>query len=167
MAECARLEIVCARKGTEGSNPSLSASFLARDSHEIITGQMRVVIASMTIEQINSDREKLIGLITQGVDVELRKVGLHLINCNITDITDASGYIDALGKEAAAKAINDANDKVAQENQRGAIGQAEAEREQAIRVAEAQAAAAIGRNKAQQAILASQAELAERKAEAD
>jgi flotillin len=136
-------------------------------SREIITGQMRVVIASMTIEQINSDREKLIGLITQGVDVELRKVGLHLINCNITDITDASGYIDALGKEAAAKAINDANVKVSQENQRGAIGQAEAEREQAIRVAEAQAAAAIGRNKAQQAILASQAELAERKAEAD
>jgi len=136
-------------------------------AREIITGQMRVVIASMTIEQINADRERLIGGITQGVDVELRKVGVHLINCNITDITDASGYIDALGKEAAAKAINDANVKVALETQHGAIGQAEAEREQAIRVAEAEAAAAIGRNKAQQAIFASQAELAERKAEAD
>ena len=136
-------------------------------AREIITGQMRVVIASMTIEQINADREKLIDLITHGVDVELRKVGLHLINSNITDITDASGYIDALGKEAAAKAINNANIKVAQENQRGAIGKAEAEREQAIYVAQAEAAAATGRNKAQQDILASQAELAERKAEAD
>ena len=64
---------------------------------EIIMGQMRVVIASMTIEEINSDREKLIKGITEGVDVELHKVGLHLINANITDIQDASGYINALG----------------------------------------------------------------------
>lgn len=136
-------------------------------AREIITGQMRVVIASMTIEQINSDREKLVELITKGVEVELRKIGLHLINCNITDITDESGYIDALGKEAAAKAINDAQIKVATENQRGAIGKANAEREQAVRVAEAEAQAAIGRNKAEQDIVASQAELAEKKAEAD
>ena len=140
---------------------------IAELAREIITGQMRVVIASMTIEEINADREKLILLITKGVEVELRKIGLHLINCNITDITDESGYIDALGKEAAAKAINDAQIKVAQENQRGAIGKAEAERQQAIRVAEAAAAAEIGRNKAQQDIVASQAELAEKKAEAD
>ena len=78
---------------------------------EIIMGQMRVVIASMTIEEINSDREKLIKGITEGVDVELHKVGLHLINANITDIQDASGYINALGKEAAARAINDATIK--------------------------------------------------------
>jgi flotillin len=137
---------------------------IAELAREIITGQMRVVIASMTIEEINADREKLISLITKGVEVELRKIGLHLINCNITD---ESGYIDALGKEAAAKAINDAQIKVAQENQRGSIGKAEAERQQAIRVAEAEAAAAIGRNKAEQDIVASQAELAEKKAEAD
>lgn len=81
-------------------------------------GQMRVVIASMTIEEINSDREKLIKGITEGVDVELHKVGLHLINANITDIQDASGYISALGKEAAARAINDATIKVAEETRR-------------------------------------------------
>lgn len=86
---------------------------------EIIMGQMRVVIASMTIEEINSDREKLIKGITEGVDVELHKVGLHLINANITDIQDASGYINALGKEAAARAINDATIKVAEETRRG------------------------------------------------
>lgn len=89
---------------------------------EIIMGQMRVVIASMTIEEINSDREKLIKGITEGVDVELHKVGLHLINANITDIQDASGYINALGKEAAARAINDATIKVAEETRRGEIG---------------------------------------------
>ncbi|HLP02639.1 MAG TPA: SPFH domain-containing protein [Opitutaceae bacterium] len=133
---------------------------------EIIMGQMRVVFASMTIEEINNDREKLIGLITKGVEVELHKVGLRMINGNIRDIRDLSGYIDALGKEAAAKAINDAQIKVAQENQRGAIGRAEAEREQAIRVANAQAEARKGQNTAQVIIAKSDADLASEQAEA-
>lgn len=133
---------------------------------EIIMGQMRVVFASMTIEEINNDREKLIALITKGVEVELHKVGLRMINGNIRDIKDQSGYIDALGKEAAAKAINDAQIKVAQENQRGAIGRAEAEREQAVRVASAQAEAKRGQNTAQAIIAKSDADLAAEQAEA-
>jgi flotillin len=133
---------------------------------EIIMGQMRVVFASMTIEEINSDREKLISSITKGVEVELHKVGLKMINGNIRDIKDQSGYIDALGREAAAKAINDAQIKVAQENQRGAIGRAEAEREQAIRVANAQAEAKRGQNTAQVMIAKSDADLAMEAAEA-
>jgi len=133
---------------------------------EIIMGQMRVVFASMTIEEINTDREKLIGQITKGVEVELHKVGLRMINGNIRDIKDQSGYIDALGKESAARAINDAQIKVAQENQRGSIGRAEAEREQAIRVANAQAEARKGQNTAQAMIARSDAELAAEQAEA-
>jgi flotillin len=133
---------------------------------EIIMGQMRVVFASMTIEEINNDREKLIAAITKGVEVELHKVGLRMINGNIRDIKDLSGYIDALGKESAARAINDAMIKVAQENQRGAIGKAEAEREQAIRVANAQAEARKGQNTAQVVIAKSDADLASEQAEA-
>lgn len=133
---------------------------------EIIMGQMRVIFASMTIEEINSDREKLIGLITKGVEVELHKVGLRMINGNIRDIKDQSGYIDALGKESAARAINDAQIKVAQENQRGSIGRAEAERDQAINVANAQAEAKRGQNTAQAIIARSDAELAAEQAEA-
>jgi len=133
---------------------------------EIIMGQMRVVFASMTIEEINNDREKLIAAITKGVEVELHKIGLRMINGNIRDIKDLSGYIDALGKEAAAKAINDAQIRVAQENQRGAVGKAEAEREQAIRVANAQAEARKGQNTAQVVIAKSDADLASEQAEA-
>ena len=133
---------------------------------EIIMGQMRVVFASMTIEEINNDREKLIAAITKGVEVELHKVGLRMINGNIRDIKDQSGYIDALGKESAARAINDAQIKVAQENQRGSIGRAEAEREQAIRVANAQAEAKRGQNTAQSIIAKSDADLAADQAEA-
>ena len=110
---------------------------------EIIMGQMRVVIASLTIEEINADREKLIKGITGGVDVELHKVGLYLINANITDIRDASGYIAALGQEAAARAINDAMIKVAEETRRGEIGKAEALRDQTVQVAMANAHSGI------------------------
>ena len=133
---------------------------------EIVMGQMRVVFASMTIEEINNDREKLISAITKGVEVELHKIGLRMINGNIRDIKDLSGYIDALGKEAAAKAINDAQIRVAQENQRGAVGRAEAEREQAVRVATAQAEARKGENTAQVVIAKSNADLATEQAEA-
>jgi flotillin len=133
---------------------------------EIIIGQMRVVIASMTIEEINADREKLIRHITEGVDVELNKVGLRMINCNITDITDDSGYIEALGREAAARAINDANIKVAEETKKGEIGRANAQREQAIAVANALADAKAGENAAAVRIANSESQLAVSRAEA-
>ena len=76
---------------------------------------MRVVIATMDIEAINSDRDQLIERIADGVEAELRKVGLRLINVNIQDITDESGYLDALGKEAHLNMHNRINMDVTQE----------------------------------------------------
>lgn len=136
---------------------------LARD---IIFGQMRVVIATMPIEEINTDRDKLIANISLGVEVELKKVGLRLINVNVQDITDESGYIDALGKEAAARAINEAKIKVAQQERDGDIGAAEAQRDQRIRVAEANARATEGENLSAVQIAQSTASRREREAEA-
>ena len=102
------------------------------DQASDIFGQMRVVIATMDIEAINADRDMLIEKITNGVEVELKKVGLRLINV-IKDITDESGYIDALGKEASSRAINEAKVSVAQRERDGEIGAAEAERERRIK----------------------------------
>lgn len=137
---------------------------LAKD---IIFGQMRVVIATMPIEEINADRDKLIANIANGVEVELRKVGLRLINVNIQDITDESGYIDALGREAAARAINEAKVKVSQQERDGDIGSAEADREKRVMVAAAQANAVQGENEAAVQIANSNAARREREAEAD
>ena len=114
---------------------------LARD---IIFGQMRVVIATMEIEAINADRDLLIEKIFGGVEVELTKVGLRLINVNIQDVTDESGYIVALGREAAARAINEAKVSVAERERDGEIGKSNAEREQRIQVSAAQATAVEG-----------------------
>ncbi|MEZ4883434.1 MAG: SPFH domain-containing protein [Chitinophagales bacterium] len=114
---------------------------LARD---IIVGQLRLVVATMDIEEINSDRDKFLTNIASNVESELQKIGLKLINVNITDIRDESGYIEALGKEAAAKAVNDARKSVAERERDGSIGEAEALRERRIGVAEANATAKAG-----------------------
>lgn len=112
---------------------------------EIIFGQLRLTVASLTIEQINQDRESFLEAIRRNVEPELNKIGLHLINVNITDITDESDYIESIGKKAAAEAINQAKVDVAEHDKFGAIGKAQAVREQEIKVAEAMAEAEIGR----------------------
>ena len=111
---------------------------------DIIFGQLRLVVATMDIEEINSDRDKFLSNVSQNVGSELRKIGLSLINVNVTDIQDESGYIEALGKEAAAKAINDAKKSVAEKDRDGSIGEAEALQEQRIKVSEAESRAKIG-----------------------
>jgi flotillin len=115
---------------------------------EIIFGQLRLTVASLTIEQINQDRESFLEAIRKNVAPELNKVGLYLINVNITDITDESDYIGSIGKKAASEAINQAKIDVAAQEKLGAIGEAEANREKAIKVAENEAGAEKGRKQA-------------------
>lgn len=138
-------------------------SELAKD---VIFGQLRLVIATMDIEEINTDRDKFLEAISRNVEGELKKLGLKLINVNMTDISDESGYIVALGKEAAAKAINDAKISVAEENKKGAIGEANAQMQQRINVAEAESRAIEGENKAKAEIAQSKAILRQKEAEA-
>lgn len=106
---------------------------LAKD---IIFGQLRLVVATMDIEEINSNRDKFLANVASNVESELKKIGLKLINVNVTDIKDESGYIEALGKEAAAKAINEAKVRVADQERLGDIGKTEAEKERDIKVSE-------------------------------
>jgi flotillin len=135
---------------------------LAKD---IIFGQLRLIIATMDIEEINSDRDKFLLAVSKNVEIELKKIGLRLINVNVTDITDESGYLDALGKEAAAKAVNDAKRSVAEQNRDGEIGQANAQQAQRVQVAAANAAAIEGENEARVAVAQSEALRREREAE--
>ncbi len=136
---------------------------LAKD---IIFGQLRLVIATMNIEEINTDRDKFLDAISRNVETELKKIGLRLINVNMTDISDESGYIIALGKEAAAKAINDAKISVAEANRTGSIGEAQAHKDQRINVAMADSLAIKGENEANADIALARANLREKEAEA-
>ncbi len=155
----------------------LSVDNIQNIATDILFGQLRLVIATMDIEEINSDRDKFLANVSQNVEAELRKIGLKLINVNVTDIRDESGYIEALGKEAAAKAINDAKKSVAEQNRFGEIGKAEADRDKDIRIAEttrdtriktaeANALAVEGENTSKIAIANSDANRREKEAEA-
>lgn len=135
---------------------------LAKD---IIFGQLRLVVATMEIEEINNDRDKFLVAVSNNVEIELKKIGLRLINVNVTDINDESGYIEALGKEAAAKAINDAKKSVAEKDRDGEIGQANAQRDQRIQVAAANALAIKGENESKIDVAQSEALRREKEAE--
>ncbi|MBQ5997679.1 MAG: flotillin family protein [Bacteroidales bacterium] len=156
----------------------LSTEEIRNIATDILFGQLRLVIATMDIEEINADRDKFLANVSANVEAELRKIGLKLINVNVTDIRDESGYIEALGKEAAAKAINDAKKSVAEQNRYGEIGKAEADRDKDIRIAEttrdtrictadANAKAVEGENNSKIAIANSDALRREKQAEAE
>lgn len=126
----------------------LSKQDIIVQASDIILGQLRLAIATLTIEEINQDREKFLEQINANVNTELNKIGLEIINVNIKDITDESGYIDAIGKKAAAEAINKAKVEVAQQEKLGAVGEAEANREKEVQVAEQTAQTEIGKTNA-------------------
>ncbi len=115
---------------------------------EIIFGQLRLTVASLTIEQINKERDLFLEQIRDNVGHELNKIGLNLINVNITDITDDSEYIESIGKKAAAGAVNAAKKDVADADRDGAIGQAAAYADRDIQVAENEANAEKGKKAA-------------------
>ena len=144
----------------------LKLSEIQELAKDIIFGQLRLVIATMDIEEINTDRDKFLEAVSHNVETELKKIGLRLINVNVTDITDESGYIEALGKEAAAKAINDAKRSVAEKNRDGSIGEAIALKDQRISVAGSNAAAVEGENESKAQIALSDAMRREKEAEA-
>ena len=150
---------------------ALSRGQIQAQAQDIILGQMRAVIATMKIEEINRDRQAFLGKVNEAVSMELEKIGLYLINVNIRDIEDESGYIKALGRKAAAEAINQANIDVAEQEKAGQTGVAERQRDTRVAVADANATADIGeagadRSRRQQ-VAALEAEAVSAETEAD
>jgi flotillin len=133
---------------------------------EIIIGQLRLTVASLMIEEINQDRERFLLEIRKHIESELKKIGLMLLNVNITDITDESGYIESIGRKSVSTALNQAKVDVANQEKSGDIGKAEAEKERRIQVATYNADAVQGENEAKAKIAAVNAQLLEQEAEA-
>lgn len=127
----------------------LDAVQIKRQAQDIIFGQLRQVIASMKIEEINRDRDAFLHKVQQSLEPELKKIGLVLINVNITDLKDESGYIEAIGRKAAAEAVQKARGDVADQEKMGAVRVADAEREKAVLVADALKLQEIGMRQAE------------------
>jgi len=144
----------------------LDARSIEMMATEIITGQLRLTIASLRIEEINQDRERFLEAIKDNIEEELHKIGLTLLNVNITDITDESEYIDSIGKKASSTAVNQAKVDVAEQEKQGEVGKASQERDCRILVASYNADAVRGENESAAEIAATNAMLAEKEAEA-
>src|ERR671916_723761 len=123
---------------------SLTHEQIKRQAQDIIFGQLRQVIASMKIDEINRDREGFLHRIQTSLEPELKKIGLVLINVNITDLKDESGYIEAIGRKAAAEAVQKARGDVADQEKMGEVRVADANREKLVQVAEANKLREIG-----------------------
>jgi len=126
----------------------LSVEKIKEKAEDIIIGQLRQVVAGLTIEQINNDRDSFMEAILNDVSKEINKIGLYLINVNISDLTDESGYIESIGKKAAAEATEQAKIDVAKQTKLGEVGRSLAVKEQTIEVAQNTAAAEKGESAA-------------------
>jgi flotillin len=146
---------------------NLSTMEIEKMASEIIFGQLRLTVASLRIEEINQDREKFLQAIRNNVEPELKKIGLTLINVNITDITDESEYIESIGKKAASTAVNQAKIDVAEQSKLGDVGATQAEKDRRIQVAQYNAEAVEGENTAKAKIASYNADLAEKEAAAN
>jgi flotillin len=102
---------------------------------DVIWGQMRLVIAEMSVEQLISDRDTFLGSCKQNISTELEKLGLTLININISDISDNADYIVNLGKKAAAEAKYRALADIEEKTKDGEVGIANQKKEKAISLA--------------------------------
>jgi flotillin len=146
---------------------SLSLKDIELMATEIIVGQLRLTVASLRIEEINQDRERFLLEIRKHIEPELKKIGLMLLNVNITDITDESGYIESIGKKSVSTALNQAKIDVAEQEKLGEIGRALADKEKRISVAAYNAQAVQGENEAKASIANVNAHLVEQEAHAD
>lgn len=133
---------------------------------EIIIGQLRLTVASLRIEEINQDRERFLESIKKNIEPELHKIGLTLLNVNITDITDESEYISSIGMKASSMAVNQAKIDVAEQEKQGDIGKALAEKDRRVSVASYNAQAVKGENESKAQVALTNAMLAEKEAEA-
>eukprot|EP01087_Luapelamoeba_hula_P018063 TRINITY_DN576_c0_g1_i1.p1 TRINITY_DN576_c0_g1~~TRINITY_DN576_c0_g1_i1.p1 ORF type:complete len:597 (+),score=131.74 TRINITY_DN576_c0_g1_i1:22-1812(+) len=113
----------------------LSKEEVKLQAQEIIFGQLRQIIASMKIDDINKSRDQFVSAVASNIENELNKIGLILINVNITDITDESGYLESIGRKAAQEAVQRAEVDVSEQQKMGAIGVAENKKETALSIA--------------------------------
>ncbi|MBI5529498.1 MAG: flotillin family protein [Deltaproteobacteria bacterium] len=120
--------------GDESSMGNAAERFLGMQADEMrhiventLEGHLRAICCTLTIEQINSDRQKFAQqMITEAAD-DLRRMGIVIDALVVQHIQDEQGYLESLGKKRTAEVKRDAE-----------IGQAEAGRDAAIRTAEAQ-----------------------------
>ena len=103
-----------------------SSSQITADLQDSLQGNMREIIGTLSLKEINTDRDSFSDQVMAKASKDMAKLGIEIISCNIQNVTDENGLISDLGMDNTAKIKKDA-----------AIAKAQAERD--IKVAEAEA----------------------------
>lgn len=118
-------------------------SAMTTNVKEILTGSLRSIVATMTVDDLISKREEVEKNSKVQASGSLQPMGISLESFTLTSITDKEGYINALGKPEAARVSRDAriasaeSERVAKEAEISAsILVSTKERDRAIREAE-------------------------------
>jgi flotillin len=135
---------------------------------ETLEGNLRGVLATLTPEEVNTDRLKFAESLSQEVEQDLAKLGLHLDVLKIQHVTDDANYLDSIGRGQIAQVIKEA--EIAESNARNEAAKEAAAAEMRAKVAEADAERAIAQQRNElrkvQAELEADAKAIEERAEA-
>jgi flotillin len=127
---------------------------ITQDLQDSLQGNMREIIGTLTLKEINTDRDSFSDQVMAKASKDMKKLGIEIVSCNIQNISDENGLIKDLGADNTARIKKDAS-----------IAKAQAERDIAIAQAEADKASNDARVLAQTEIAQKNNELEIRKAE--
>ena len=149
----------------------------------VLEGSLRSIVGTLTIEELNLDRQKFQQAVQDAAKGDLATSGLQIDSFTIQAIRDESGYMDLIGQQETARRERDARMAKAGADQEAAVREAEAnqikinaerdvsirraETEMQIAAAEARAAQAgpLAQAEAQQEVTRKQTELAQLEAD--
>ncbi|OMC17232.1 flotillin [Mycolicibacter heraklionensis] len=114
---------------------------LQRQINDILAGSLRGITATMTVEDLNSNRDTLARSVVEEAGADLARIGMEVDVLKIAGISDRNGYLESLGQRRIAEVKRDAT-----------VGTAEAERDAQIQSAKARQAGAVAQAEADTAI---------------
>jgi len=107
----------------------------------IIEGYMRAVLGTFSVEELFQQREAFSDKVREASADDFEKMGLQILSFSLKDLSDSSGYIEALAKP-----------RIAQTRSEAAIAEAEAQRDATVKASEARKESDIAKFKAESEI---------------
>lgn len=132
---------------------SMSENDIESQIRDVAYGQLRLIIADMTIEELVNNREKFLQSCKTNIEEELKKFGLTLLNINISEITDEAQYLENLSRDETAKAKYQAEASITKREKDGATQVATQKKEMEVQLSqiERDKQVQVAENKADQA----------------
>lgn len=94
-------------------------------ARETLEGNLRGVLAKLTPQEVNEDKEKFAAELIEEAEVDLQALGLALDTLKIQTVSDEVGYLDAIGRVPSAQLIRDARKAEAERQAEAKIMEAE------------------------------------------